>query len=87
MWSRDGTELFYLQDERRMMAVKVTTQPTFRSERPAILFEGDIFITSSGDQSYDVTADGRFLMMERESPQELLVVTNFLDELKARIPN
>ncbi len=88
MWSRDGTELFYVQDGRRMMAVKVTTEPTFSAERPEMLFEGNFYLHPPGDQSYDVAADGRFLMLQRSSGgAELGVVLNFFEELKERVPN
>ena len=88
MWSVDGTELFYIQDDRRMMAAKVTTEPTFRAERPEMLFEGEFFLHGAGDQSYDVAPDGRFLMVQQNSDiADLIVVTNFFEELKERVPN
>ena len=39
VWSRDGRELFYLNGDR-MMAVEITTAPTFRAGTPRLLFEG-----------------------------------------------
>ena len=88
MWSRDGTELFYIQDRRRMMAVTVTTEPTFATSRPEMLFEGDFYLQVNGDQSYDVRRNGRFVMIqEGGDSQSLVVVTNFSEELNARVGN
>ena len=88
MWSRDGTELFYIQDDSRMMTVKVTTEPTFETSRPEMLFEGNFYLNGNGDQSYDVARDGRFLMIqEGGDAQSLVVVTNFFEELKERVGN
>ncbi len=73
-----------------MMAVKVTTEPAFGHERPEMLFEGDFHLHSGGDQSYDVAADGRFLMLQQPSGDadtDLIVITNFFEELRDRVPN
>ena len=88
MWSQDGTELFYIQENRSMMSVKVTTAPTFRAERPEMLFEGDFSLWGGGDQSYDVAADGRFLMIQQPSYRaDVFVVQNFFEELKRQVGN
>ena len=53
-----------------------------------MLFEGAFHLHSNGDQSYDVAADGRFLMIQEEpSDEQLVVVTNFFEELKRLVPN
>jgi hypothetical protein len=50
-----------------------------------VLFEGD-YLTSAGHQSYDVTRDGRgFLLMQRETGEELIMVLNWSAELRAKI--
>jgi serine/threonine-protein kinase len=91
VWARNGRELFYLDESNTLMAVPVETSGAqFRYGRPAKVFE----TTYSGDfYSYDVTPDGqRFLMMkpselgDRSRPTSLVVVLNWLDELKRRVP-
>jgi len=37
-WSRDGKEIFYVEQDT-MMAVGVTTTPSFSTESPEVLFE------------------------------------------------
>jgi hypothetical protein len=68
-WSRDGSELYFLEGLKRMMVVAVTPGATF-SFRPARpLFELP-FPTSNvfPNQSYDVAADGRFVMVRPAPP-------------------
>jgi serine/threonine-protein kinase len=94
-WRSDGTELFYAVitgNLVRMMVVPVkATVAEFSAGTPRKLFEGR-YVTSSPVRGYDVTADGqRFLMVRPLDPlpepaPELVIVENWLEELKARIP-
>ncbi len=82
-WSRRGRELFY-QQEDKLMIVDVETKPTFRAERPRMLFEGSFL-------DYDVSPDGtRFLMIKPDpaetSPAHVNVVLNWFEEVKRRVP-
>jgi hypothetical protein len=80
VWSRDGKELFYLEDAR-MMAVPVTTGEEFSAGQPRLLFERkDITV---GAFPFDATNDG-FIMVQRDPLSmltEFRVVLNWLDEL------
>jgi serine/threonine protein kinase/Tol biopolymer transport system component len=91
VWSRKGGELFYLDESNTLIAVPVETSgPQFKFGKAAKVFE----TTYSGDfYSYDVTPDGqRFLMMkqsepgDRSRPTSMVVVANWLEELKQRAP-
>jgi serine/threonine-protein kinase len=95
-WSRDGRELFFTtlptpESTLSMMVVDVTTAPTFTAGKPRVLFEGRFRSNSVGRQ-YDVAGDGsRFLMMREverppETPAQMIVVQNWLEELKQRVP-
>jgi hypothetical protein len=53
VWARNGRELFYRSGDR-IMAVEVTSDPTFSVSRPTILFE------AKTRGFYDVTPDGQF---------------------------
>jgi Tol biopolymer transport system component len=67
-WRQDGTELFYLSPEGKMMAVPVTTGASFQAESPVALFEAHRRrpVSSHDVFSYDVTADGqRFLIVAK----------------------
>ena len=85
-WRRDGPELFY-RNGGKMMAVKVETRPTFSASRPELLFE------ATYGNGYDVAPDGkRFLMVKNLAvanagdPNQLNVVLNGREDLKARVP-
>jgi hypothetical protein len=86
-WSADGKELFY----RRGADVMRVTVPA-RSEPvtwppPDVLFSGSYAYDDTGDQSYDVAPDGRFLMMRpRESGGVTVhVVLGWIAEVEARL--
>jgi len=91
VWARSGRELFYLDESNTLMAVPVQTSgPQFSSGRPAKVFDTKY---SGAFYSYDVTPDGlRFLMMKESSvgdpihPPNIVVVLNWSEELKQRVP-
>jgi Tol biopolymer transport system component len=85
-WSRDGRELYFIDPESgTLVAVPVTLAPMFSTGQPQSLFPIPL------SSAYDVRADGRFLVSratlsrERTAP-DLVVVTNFPAELRARVP-
>ncbi len=66
-WSRTGREIYY-RDGRHMVAVSVDTsgaEPIFGSPTPLFADEYDFGLGTS-IPNYDVTSDGRFLMLQRE---------------------
>jgi hypothetical protein len=88
VWSSDGSELFY-RDGESMMAVSVDTGATFRAGTPERLFEGRFELGVHGSLSYDVSTDGRFLMVERsrdEMTDRLHVVLDWFNELEHVMP-
>jgi Tol biopolymer transport system component len=58
-WRRDGRELFYISGDSKVMAVDVTTTPTFKAGTPKVLFAAPIWSGARFVSRYDVTADGR----------------------------
>ena len=69
------------------MAVKVSTEPAFRAEKPMMLFDGPFRADMTGHPSYDVSLDGqKFLMTRRvlERAGQLHIVLNLADELRRR---
>ena len=92
LWGRNG-ELFY-RNRDRMMAVTVATQPTLNVGSPREVFAGSYSGNGAGRPIYDVTRDGRrFLMLQERSnvsqdaaPPRLIVVQNWLEELKRLVP-
>ena len=62
VWSRDGRELFY-RNGSRLMAVSVDTA-SLSVGQTTTLFDAPLMLGSPGLPAYDVTADGRFVMVE-----------------------
>ena len=91
IWSRNGTELFY-RSGRRLYAVPVRTKGVLTIGQPSLLFEGDFDRGSPtpGIPSYDVAADGRFIMVTSASdagtPARLDIVLNWTQDLERLAP-
>ena len=84
LWSPDSREIFYLSDSR-MMSVQVRTEPTFSHGAPEPLFRG-VYQCCVGT-SYDVSADGRFLMLKyTEEFASATFVQNWTEELTRLVP-
>jgi serine/threonine-protein kinase len=90
LWSRDGTELFYRNGSGDMVAVEVTagTPPIGRQR---VLFSTLPYIFPPTHRSYDIAGDGRFLMVRLVNNADavsapLVVVENFFEELRRKVP-
>jgi hypothetical protein len=99
IWRRDGREIYYLKNgseggtlKVRVMAVPVTTTPAFSAGTPRMLFEGPFRMDGGSFRNYDVTPDGQRFVMVREVEQpparvsQVVLVQNWIEELKARVP-
>jgi len=89
LWARSGSELFYLDGAGAMTRVPIQTAPTFSAGTPTTLFDARYF-SGGPARSYDVSPDGqRFLMIKAagtEQAPSMVVVLNWLEELKAKLP-
>jgi serine/threonine-protein kinase len=98
-WSRNGDELFYLDGNDRLTAVRFTASgTTFIPGKPATILNAKYVsgTTTRGYdlRSYDVSADGqRFLMLKETGGSAttaslpiMTVVVNWIEELKSRLP-
>jgi len=92
VWSRDGTELFYVPGPTQFAAVKVKTQPTFSFTSPVAIPRGFGVADPLSPRPYDVTPDGRIVgvgvvgQAQQGSASQIDVVLNWFEELKARAP-
>jgi len=93
-WARSGGELFYLDESNTLKSVLVRTSgPTFSAGSPTTVFDTK-YVESNPSRHYDVSADGqRFLMIKdnatgdpNATPASMVVVLNWLEELKQRVP-
>jgi Tol biopolymer transport system component len=88
LWSHRGSELFYRDATQHLVATKVETKPTFSSGRSTPLFPAAAFYSYNFAAQYAVSLDDqRFLMIrpvEPSTPDRLVVVENWFEELRAK---
>jgi len=98
VWASSGALFYRRPDDYMMMVVEVSTDPTLSIGQPSELFVGS---GSGGDGSprarYTVTADGRRFLMSAAllasgeggggSTRRIIIVQNWVEELKERVPN
>jgi serine/threonine-protein kinase len=92
LWSQDGRELFYRSDAGDLMSVDVTSIGTPPIGQQRVLFSALPYLFEPTHRMYDVTGDGKqFVMMRRTAERmsasaPLVVVENFFEELRRRVP-
>jgi serine/threonine-protein kinase len=101
LWAPDGRELFYRAPKGAVMRVSIAPRATWTAGTPTQLFEaGSYALGGSGDfasysaRTYDVSPDGRRFLMIKNSdapaqastPQRIIVVQNWVQELKRLVP-
>lgn len=93
IWSRNGRELFFSSlDGRQMLAVPVDSGTTFVPGRQQVWFEFAMQVPTAGTRPYDITPDGRFMIIPSAqadaggTAQNLIVVQNWTEELKRLVP-
>jgi Tol biopolymer transport system component len=88
LWSHSGKELFYRDVAGNLVAVEVRSTPTFSLGRSTALFPAAAFFSFQGRAQYAVAPDDRRFLMIRQAtgsaPDELIVVDNWFEELKAK---
>jgi len=93
-WSRDGKELFFIQQKSyteniKLMAVSVATVPEFKAGEPRVLFEREPKLAGWWWTNYCAAPDGeRFIWIDENiQPQadKIHVVYNWFAELAARV--
>jgi hypothetical protein len=97
LWSRDGTELFYVgaaSSGLTAVPVKTTSGVTFGSPRN-LPFIANAALLSGSARAFDVLPDGRFIGLVVGSgddqsgaaaTSEIRVVLNWQEELKRLVP-
>lgn len=87
VWSPKGDEIFYRSGDR-MMAVAVSTKPTFSAGPPRELFRGNF--ASTDIPNYDVTADAQeFVMVQSNDEAEartIHLINHWTEELRRAVP-
>jgi len=88
IWSHSGRELFYRDGAGNLVAVEVKTTPTLSLGRSTALFSAGGFASYPWFSQYAVAPDDRRFLMIRPlatgTPDKLIVVENWFEELKAK---
>src|SRR6184192_1074324 len=88
LWSHRGNELFYRDASGDLVAVEIHTQPRFSLGRSVALFPAAGFSSLRFAPQYAVAPDDqRFLMirpLQTGTPDKLIVVENWFEELRAK---
>jgi dipeptidyl aminopeptidase/acylaminoacyl peptidase len=84
-WNPDGSELFYIAPDRRMMSLRVRSGSGFQWDAPRPLFQTEIVDLGPfrGCWGYAVAPDGqRFLILTRrpQGPSPAVAVVNWKQE-------
>ena len=91
VWAHSGRELFYVNGASELVAVQVSTDPGFALGQQEVLFSVAGYMRHSAYAMYDVTPDDqRFMMLrigneENAAASELILVTNWFEELRERL--
>ncbi len=87
-WWRDGSKIVY-RSGRRMLAARVSANPSLAVGESRLLFEGDFEVGGPVTPNYDITPDGsRLLMIEpspKQAPSHIVVVDNWFAELRQKL--
>jgi eukaryotic-like serine/threonine-protein kinase len=85
VWSRDGRRLYYRGDGK-LMAAYIAASPNLSVVSRTELFD-DVFVKAAlPHANYDVSPDGTsLLMLKGTDDQRLIVVHNWVEELRARL--
>ncbi|MEX2153312.1 MAG: protein kinase [Gemmatimonadaceae bacterium] len=88
VWSRDGNTLYYWE-RQQLRAAHLQTRPTFSIVRRETVLTDSLYARSCCFPNYDVHPDGKRFIMARSVTArvapEFTVVTNWFEELKARM--
>jgi serine/threonine-protein kinase len=88
LWSHSGKELFYRDGAGDLVAVEVQSAPKFALGRSRILFSTAPYFSFARALEYAVGPDDRRFLMIRQvpvgPPDELIVVDNWFEELRAK---
>lgn len=88
VWSPDGRELYYRNSKGDLVAAEIDGSAGFRVVGERALFSARGFVTDTRNRAYSVSPDGRafyFIDVLSGTPSQLVVVTNWFEELKAKV--
>jgi len=84
VWSSDGSEIFYISADRKMMAVAVTAGASFEASSPVALFDAPV--RAHPTRQYDVSSDSRRFLLNRLSESSTLEPVTMLQNWDLKFP-
>jgi hypothetical protein len=87
VWSRDGAELYYRgfdQLSTPLIAASVRPSPMFAIVSRTPLFDMSEYEVAVPHANYDVTPDGKFVLISQGRLSEMVLVQNWTDEIRRR---
>lgn len=86
-WSRSGSELFYVNADRHIVAASVTTKPDFEITSRTTISNVAVASLGFANRVYDVSPDARrFIIIRsdstRETQREIILFQHFVERLK-----
>ena len=90
MWARDGHDLFYVDAGGRVTDARINAAGGFAVAEQHPLFDANGYLHPGFHQSYDVTPDGRFLLVRfrqgvAAGAQPVVLGTNWFADIRARL--
>jgi eukaryotic-like serine/threonine-protein kinase len=84
-WSHDGQQIFFIQPDRKLIAVSFNPQ-TGSASAPRVLFQTHIIAVNIANWQYDVAPDGRFLInsLPSNAATPLTLLTGWDAQLQQR---
>jgi len=87
-WARDGSRrLYYTNPNREMVSVTYEAEPSFAVVDQEILFQLPAGYRVRGGRPFAMGLDGRFLVLRASASDQLVVVSNWFEELRERMGN
>ena len=86
-WSHSGRELFFRDGAGNFVAAKIATGPSFQITEKRVLFSASEYLADGNNHSYDISPDDQtfyFIRPVDKTPGQLIVVLNWLQELKGK---
>lgn len=92
IWSRDGSELFFTPAPSQFFVVTVRTTPEFSFSPPRPIIRRFGLAPPAAPRPFDILPDGRLVAVDAvnlagdQRTQQMHVVLNWFEELRARLP-
>ncbi len=92
VWAKSGRELFFVDGDRGMVAAQFDPVAGQPQTQETLFTIPAVYRAGGGNNFYDISSDGERFLMARQYGAEgdsksVILVQNFFEELKRRVPN